>query len=278
MSVTIFSCPLCKKALSLEDRSYNCSSGHCYDVAKEGYVNLLLANQKNSKQPGDSKEMIRSRRSFLDQGYYDPLIAKMIDLLSSVTSGVRNCLDLGCGEGYYLAKLANAPKLKINNSYGIDISKAAIQLAAKKYTDLSFAVSSSNNLAVLSGVIDVVVVVFAPVNSEELHRIVNESGHVLIVSAGPQHHKELATMIYDTPRPHDYDPAENLKSNFQLTNSEQMSFNIELDSSETILQLLQMTPYYWHTSQQKLAEIKKLTNLKLNCDFKLSLFQKKKQD
>ena len=30
-------------------------NGHCFDIAKEGYVNLLPANKKHSDNPGDSK-------------------------------------------------------------------------------------------------------------------------------------------------------------------------------------------------------------------------------
>ncbi len=199
----------------------------------------------------------------------------MIELLFSATDGIPKLLDLGCGEGYYTSKLSSDSRLQIKKSYGVDISKVAIQMAAKQYKDIEFAVSSSNDLALKSQSVDAVVVVFAPVNTKGLHRILEDEGHVLIVSAGPRHHKELATMIYDTPRAHGYDPADRMKESFTLIKSEQLSFNIDLDSSNTIFELLQMTPYYWHTSQQKLAEIKALTYLKLSCDFKLSLFQKK---
>jgi len=73
MTDSIFICPVCGSPLSREDRLYRCGSSHTYDISKEGYVNLLLANQKHSREPGDSKEMLEARRSFLNKGYYKPL-------------------------------------------------------------------------------------------------------------------------------------------------------------------------------------------------------------
>jgi len=73
MDLPVFICPVCSSPLSRAGRSYSCAGKHSYDISKEGYVNLLLANQKQSREPGDSKEMLDARRSFLNKGYYKPL-------------------------------------------------------------------------------------------------------------------------------------------------------------------------------------------------------------
>ena len=65
---TIYICPKCKAPLALAERTAKCASGHSYDRAKEGYVNLFL-NQKRGAH-GDNREMILARRDFLDRGYY----------------------------------------------------------------------------------------------------------------------------------------------------------------------------------------------------------------
>lgn len=53
-----FSCPLCHQPLSREKNSYICPLRHQFDMAKEGYVNLLPVQHKRSRDPGDSAEMM----------------------------------------------------------------------------------------------------------------------------------------------------------------------------------------------------------------------------
>ena len=57
-----FSCPLCHARLTRSEKSYACPQGHQFDMAKEGYVNLLPVQHKRSRDPGDSAEMMQARR------------------------------------------------------------------------------------------------------------------------------------------------------------------------------------------------------------------------
>jgi 23S rRNA (guanine745-N1)-methyltransferase len=100
MNRSIFICPVCGSPLSREEKAYRCAGSHSYDISKEGYVNLLLANQKQSSDPGDSKEMIDARKSFLSRGYYKPLaraVASAIikykrrSLITSLNSRMTYC-------------------------------------------------------------------------------------------------------------------------------------------------------------------------------------------
>ena len=108
-----FSCPLCHASLTRSDKSYACPQGHQFDMAKEGYVNLLPVQHKRSRDPGDSAEMMQARRAFLDAGHYLPLretVAQMLgDLLPDSASAM---LDIGCGEGYYTARFADVVREK----------------------------------------------------------------------------------------------------------------------------------------------------------------------
>ena len=81
MSSSIFICPVCSSLLSRDGKSYTCINNHTYDISKEGYVNLLLANQKQSRDPGDSKEMLDARKSFLNKGYYKPLARSIASII-----------------------------------------------------------------------------------------------------------------------------------------------------------------------------------------------------
>ena len=108
-------CPLCHEPLLCNGKSFSCDNGHSFDCAKQGQVNLLPVQQKRSRDPGDSKEMVQSRRDFLNQGLYLPLAAQLADLVcslmakrpSGVTSSEFTLLDAGCGEGYYLSHIAD---------------------------------------------------------------------------------------------------------------------------------------------------------------------------
>ena len=87
-----YQCPLCSKSLTKTQNTLRCESNHSFDFAKEGYVNLLPVQNKNSKQPGDSLEMVKARRTFLEQGFY----AFLQQALSDITSTIKgnNIIDL----------------------------------------------------------------------------------------------------------------------------------------------------------------------------------------
>ena len=71
----MWQCPLCASPLSVQtNQPWRCDKGHSFDVAKQGYVNLLPVQFKNSLQPGDDKAMVQAREAFLNAGFYDPLI------------------------------------------------------------------------------------------------------------------------------------------------------------------------------------------------------------
>ena len=94
-----FSCPLCHQPLSREKNSYICPQRHQFDMAKEGYVNLLPVQHKRSRDPGDSAEMMQARRAFLDAGHYQPLrdaiVAQLQERLDEKATAV---LDIGCSD------------------------------------------------------------------------------------------------------------------------------------------------------------------------------------
>lgn len=126
--MTLFRCPLCGGSLSEVPAGLRCPRGHCFDRAKEGYVNLLPVGQKHSKAPGDDKAMVAARRAFLDGGWYAPLRQALKALAVEVTGPAPAVLDAGCGEGYYTSGVREAllaagrePRVA-----GVDISKFSV--------------------------------------------------------------------------------------------------------------------------------------------------------
>ena len=124
-------CPICGEQLDNQGRSYVCPNRHSFDVARQGYVNLLPVQQKHSQNPGDTREQVLSRRSFLEADFYAPIARALIDTAREMQA-VGPILDIGCGEGYYCTRLAKALGAELT---GLDISKEAVRVAAGKYKE-----------------------------------------------------------------------------------------------------------------------------------------------
>src|SRR5580765_4940042 len=106
----VLACPVCGGALTLGASAAACPRGHAFDRARSGYLNLLLSNQKQSAEPGDSPAMMQSRRAFLQGGFYDRMAdgadAAVVEALAGRTGA--HVADLGCGEGFFTARLRRA--------------------------------------------------------------------------------------------------------------------------------------------------------------------------
>ena len=135
----MFICPVCKNKLNKTGKSLICSNGHCFDMAKSGYVNLLLKSTGGNH--GDNKLMVSARRDFLDKGYYEPLREAIVKMCREFTATGDIIVDCGCGEGYYTSKIAEV--LPDRTVCGFDISKDALAVAAKRNKTVEYAVASS---------------------------------------------------------------------------------------------------------------------------------------
>jgi 23S rRNA (guanine745-N1)-methyltransferase len=253
-------CPSCSDVLLLNNKVWVCTNGHSYDVAKEGYVNLLLAQHKNSKQPGDNKEMVNGRRAFLDQGFYKPLadsISKIFNqhLTTIADQSEVNFFDAGCGEGYYMSQVSqscNQADLQIKFS-GLDISKFAVQKAAKKYPENHFAVASTFQLPLENDSQDAVLQIFAPSSELEIHRVLKPNGIWITVNPAANHLYELKQALYDKPTEHKVGQV--TLREFTLAQQQNLSFVIKLTEPQQRENLLMMTPYYWSATAEKKQNI-----------------------
>ncbi len=246
---------------SKNSKSVACENNHQFDIAKEGYINLLLANQKNSKHPGDNKDMVVARRDFLNEGHYTPLVSNLADILlnhyltENISEEIIIC-DAGCGEGYYLSEISkrlNDKSIQLH-SYGIDISKPAIQKASKRMkSNMSdyhhFAVASSYKIPLKTDSQDATIQVFAPSNEDEIHRILKADGIWIKVVPAQKHLFELKELVYDTPQLHSQEEV-NIE-NWETLEKDTLEFNIELNTLASRLNLLMMTPFYWSISESK---------------------------
>ena len=100
-------CPICGETLTKVEKSYRCENRHSFDIARQGHVNLLPVQNKRSLNPGDTAQQVVSRREFLDGGFYAP-IREALCALAKDHGCAGPILDIGCGEGYYSAGLAES--------------------------------------------------------------------------------------------------------------------------------------------------------------------------
>jgi len=142
MTAILYRCPLCQHPLNKEGKSYRCQKGHCFDIAKEAYVNLIPVQNKKSQFPGDNANMMAARKRFLNQGHYHNFRYFLQRTIQAYCTPV-NLLDIGCGEAYYSQHIS---ELFSATLHGIDISKPAIKLAAKRFKTGNFSVASAFNL------------------------------------------------------------------------------------------------------------------------------------
>ncbi|OEE70016.1 23S rRNA (guanine(745)-N(1))-methyltransferase [Enterovibrio norvegicus FF-33] len=279
-------CPLCQQPLFLKERTYKCTNNHQFDVAKEGYVNLLPVQHKRSKDPGDNKEMMQARRQFLNGGHYQPMRDAVCDLLTGLlaehtmvegkSQTYSQLLDIGCGEGYYTSHFANALSHTEAQSgtkvVGLDISKVMIRHAAKRYPECDFLVASSQRLPFADAQLSAVVRIYAPCNGEELQRTIKDNGVVVTVTPGPRHLYQLKEGIYDGVKLHDV-PVEDLPG-FELEAEHSVAYPMTLNSEDATT-LLQMTPFAWRAPEALWQTLKETEQFACEADFTLRVYRKK---
>jgi 23S rRNA (guanine745-N1)-methyltransferase len=215
-------------------------------VAREGYVNLLIAGQRRSRQPGDHAEMVDARRRFLASGAYDPLTAALAQAARSA-AGQRETvmLDVGCGEGRHTRGVADAVPAAV--VAGVDVSKRAVSLAARSHPSGWYAVASAADLPVATAAVDVAFDVFGPVVARELARVVRPGGTVVAAHPGPGHLASLRALVYSDARPHDVKPPlRDERVWFETTATESVTFPVVVSDPSLLADLFTMTPYRWH--------------------------------
>ena len=267
-----FCCPLCHAPLAHADKSYACPQGHRFDMAKEGYVNLLPVQHKRSRDPGDSAEMMQARRAFLDAGHYQPLRDAVAGKLAALLpDGATSLLDIGCGEGYYTSAFAQTAQEKGATTFGLDVSKSAIRAAAKRYSEVTFCVASSHRLPFEENSMDAVVRIYAPCKGEELARVVKEGGWVITVTPGPRHLMELKGLIYSEVLLHA--PHSEQLEGFVLKEALSLAYNMSLTGKEAVA-LLQMTPFAWRAKPEVWEALAKQAHFSCQTDFSIHCWQR----
>ncbi|MGB5397121.1 MAG: methyltransferase domain-containing protein [Gammaproteobacteria bacterium] len=278
-------CPIDGARLQARDKQLVCENGHSFDIARQGYVNLLPVQHKRTRHPGDSKAMVSARTAFLNAACYEPIARTLADIVQAqiaelhVGDGELCLLDAGCGEGYYfdyvfkvLAQTAADTQLSF---VGLDISKPAIVEAARRNKHISWIVGTNRQPPLLPESVDIIVCVFGFQSFEGFNRVLKPGGRIILAEPGAEHLAELREIIYSdvkkTPPPA-LTQAEAM--GFTRLEDQPLQFQVHLNSNTQINNLLIMTPHFYRASKAGRDAATRLHMLDLSIDIVFRVLEK----
>ena len=268
--MSLFICPVCRKTLEISDKSMRCENGHSFDISSAGDV-FLLRTSKGIH--GDNREMVLARRDFLERGFYSFLRDKLSEIASGFFGGCEvNYFDAGCGTGYYTQGVADALEKKCRvNTVGIDISKDAVKISAKRMKNARFVTASVYDLPLADNSIDIITNVFSPMADGEFVRVMKDNGILLYVVPAARHLYSMKSVLYETPYENEEKAVE--YQGLELCEAVQVDSSAIL-SREELASLFEMTPYFWTTSKEGSERLSSLEELEVGFSFIIYVYKK----
>lgn len=261
-------CPICREQLKSIDRQYRCIQNHSFDIARQGYVNLLVVQQKHSLNPGDTREQVLARREFLEAGYYAPIADTLVETAKRL--GITGqILDVGCGEGYYSARLADALDAPLT---GLDISKEAVRCAAAKYKGKQWLCATAAHIPVEDGSASLLTSLFALTLPEEFARVLKKDGYYFQVLAAEDHLLGLKGIIYDKLNFKEKNTVPEL-SGFELVESVPIRFAFSVEGKQ-VQNLFSMTPHVFRIGRDGAERLRKTEALTDTASCVLNVFRR----
>ena len=262
-------CPIDAAPLVTDELSLVCEHGHRFDVARQGYVNLLGPKDKRSKDPGDSKQMVSARAAFLNAGFYQPVADACLNITlgycSTLADGHITLMDAGCGDGYYLHHVEeNLPSDLGNRTslVGFDISKWAVQQCARR-CDGTWFVGSNRHIPMADGSVDLLFDMFGYPDYSSFGRILAPRGRLVRVTPGDRHLIQLREIIYPSIKPRRDRTL--YPETFKVVSKQQITSEMSL-GAEDLKHLLLMTPHMFRTSPERRQQVLSHSQLTLTVD------------
>ena len=245
-AVDLLRCPVCGDDPSLGEGSLRCSAGHAFDVAKQGYVNLVPGN-------GDSTEMVEAREAFLGAGHFRRLTGALVEEALNVEVGGA-VVDVGAGTGHHLAYVLAAPPERIG--LALDTSTTALRRAARIHPRAAAVGADAwKPLPVRDGVAALVLSVFAPRNAGELARVLAPGESLVGVTPTPRPPAPRVgpPRLLSVPDEKEDRLDAQLGERFELASRRGVDHSMFLTRDE-MSQLVRMGPSAWHVDEQSVAQ------------------------
>lgn len=269
-------CPLCQAGLAAADAQLRCPGGHTFDISREGYVNLLVQRKKTAVTVGDSAEMLRARRLFLEAGHYEPLVDALKSVVAAQSTAAENqvIVEAGCGEGYYLRQLGQPETVPTTCYFGVDIAKKGVQMAARRMKHGRFVVADINKqLPFATQSVHLLLNIFAPRHPAEFCRILAPTGRLLVIIPAPSHLQS----VRDNFQLLTIEPEKKRKIQRQfvdqltLAASRTCTFDCVL-TGDQLHALIQMTPNARHLTAEQQAAIAAADHFTTTASFEILEF------
>jgi len=276
----LFKCPVCGSKMSILDSpTLACDNKHSFDLARQGYINMLLKSNKTKYD----RDMLKSRSIIAKSGFFDPMLQEICDLIVK-KAGFENTqakfiLDAGCGEGSHLSRILTTLKAESDISLqgvGIDISKGGISIAARDYEGIIWCVADLAKLPFDDRQFDVVLNILSPASYTEFSRILKDSGILIKVVPGRNYLIQLRNIFYDRTDKKSYSNEQVIHlftQNFNMIEHKMCSYNVALDEI-SLRHLLNMTPLTWNVEKEKLEKAIEMGIREVTADFHIIIGKK----
>ena len=249
--VDLLQCPVCGAALDCAAAVVQCRAGHSFDIARQGYVNLVPGR-------GDTPEMVEARDTFLRAGHFRPLSAALAEEArgTAAAGGVDAppVVDIGAGTGHHLAAVLDA--VPDGRGIAVDASPAALRRAARSHPRAAAVGADAWKPLPLRDVIATTVLsVFAPRNASELARVLAPGGALLAVTPTTRHLAELVGPLGLLSVPDEKEDRldAQLAGKLELAQRRTIEHAMFLTRDEAA-QIVRMGPSAWHVDEQSLDE------------------------
>ena len=237
-----------------EDGRIACDNNHSFDVAKQGYVNMLT----HAVQSMYTKELFTSRKEVLEGGLYDDVQRA---LASYVKEG-ETVLDTGCGEGTHLARIC---ELSGAFGIGIDLAKEGIIEAARHYKNEAWIVGDLAKSPFPAATFEAIFNILSPANYDEFKRLLKPNGRVIKVVPAEGYLTELRQQLFADSEKESYSNTQTVaRFTEAFTHVEQQRVTTTMAiAPELVPHLLKMTPMGWHRDE---AQPITLTHITIDVD------------
>lgn len=249
-AITLLRCPVCGAAFSKTCASLVCINGHTFDPSRKGYVHFV----PNASPSQYDRDLFEARRRILEAGFYDAVIDA---IRAGMPKEPNVVLDAGCGDGTFTKRLQG------KTTVGIDLSKDAIQLAARWGGPVLWTVGDLTKLPIADESVNVILNLFSPAHYAEFTRVLKPDGTLLKLVPGEGYLCEIRALMGDRLRKETYSNeavVSHLSERLRITDRVPITYSLPLNA-EQARDFIRMTPLTFGTCPETLdaTELKQIT-------------------
>lgn len=265
---TRFRCPLCHETMATSESGIVCGNGHRFDVSKKGTIHFLTKPIASDYD----QHLFEARGRMIGSGMYQPLVELMAQKIDP------SCvLDIGCGEGSFLAQLTQQANIKVG--VGFDIAKEGVYLATNQATDSFWCTADLTNLPFADHSFTTLLNIFSPSNYQEFDRVLQPGGQLIKVVPGPLYLNELRKAFYpDDEKKQHYSNervVEKFEQAFEQVEKHHLTYVFDIPTARQ-LDILEMSPLEWGASEERKKALQHAPLTKVTIDLEILIGKKSK--